>query len=361
MCESAVRSSPGVRLLVGVLLLVGAPAMVAAQGRRGEDESAALVEEGRAALRARAYDDAAEALDAAIALNPRRIDAYVLRATVHAARTQYADGIALLRKARALAPDNRDVLAALGVQLVLAGKTAEGVPLLERVVADAPGAYGAQSQLGRYYAAQARWADAIVALEAYLRHRPTALAAEDPVHQLDLAEAYLRRRRPHDARALYDRVLKVRPGEPAARLGRAWALAAIDCRQAMPALSRLADLVAAHPAILLVEGQCALATDDAAGALALGERYLEAAPQPVASGWALVGEAAAATGDLARARAALIRRGSSSRRAATGRASWRRCCGARATARARWPSSRASGPRRRPPTTRRGGASSARR
>ncbi len=293
--------------LAAALWLVAAPAPARAQ-RQAEDESAALVEQGRAALRDRAYADAAEALDAAIAVNPRRIDAYVLRATIHALRKEHAQGIALLRKAQALAPDNLDVLAALGGMLVAAGgagQAAEGATMLEQVVAKEPGRYAAQSQLGRHHAAVGRWSDAVVALEAYLAARPASLAADDVVHHVHLAEAYLRTRRAAAARDLYDRVLAVRPREPAARMGRAWALAAIDCREALPALARLADLVEAHPEVLLVEGQCALSTGDAARALALGERYVTASRRPAATGWALVGEAAAATGDLERARAAL--------------------------------------------------------
>ena len=40
---------------------------------QGEDESAAFVEEGRTALKRGKLDDAAKALDQALALNPRRV------------------------------------------------------------------------------------------------------------------------------------------------------------------------------------------------------------------------------------------------------------------------------------------------
>jgi len=119
----------GISVLVVVLALVGVAPARAQQ--RGEDDSAELVDEGRRALRARKYGDAAEALDQALALNPRRIEAYVLRAAVHAARGEYARGVRLLRKARALAPDNLDVLSALGNQLVLDGDADAGVAVLE--------------------------------------------------------------------------------------------------------------------------------------------------------------------------------------------------------------------------------------
>lgn len=292
---------------ISVLVLVFAAPAIAQQ--RGEDESAELVDEGRRALRARKYGDAAEALDQAIALNPRRIEAYVLRAAVHAARQEYPQGIKLLRKARGLAPDNADVLAALGAQLVAAGEADEGVIVLEKVVAADPARYDAQSVLGLHRARADAWKPAIVALEAYLAHRPAELAGEDADHQLHLAEAYLRAGRPGDARDLYAKLLEVRGKDPAARMGHAWALAAIDCTKALPALGRLDDLVADHPEILLVRGQCQLALDDASKALALGQRYLarqaERGVAPTAAGHALVGEAAAAVGDLELATSAL--------------------------------------------------------
>jgi tetratricopeptide (TPR) repeat protein len=284
-----------------LVLLLAAPA--AAQ-RGTEDESADLVREGRGLLERKRYDDAAEALDQAIALNPRRIEAYVLRAAIHAARRDYKAGVRLLRRAQALAPANLDVLAALGAQLYLGGETDDGAALLERVVAREPERYEAQGLLGRYHVGRERWPEAIVAIEAYLTRRPAALASADPVHQARLAEAFLRAGRARDARDLYAVVLKARPKEVAARLGRAWALAAIDCNEAMRALSELEDLVEAHPEILLVRGRCALALGDATRALELGEAYV-ARKRGGAAGQALVGEAAAAIGDLPRAIEAL--------------------------------------------------------
>src|SRR4051812_19077350 len=130
MSRSAIRTSA----LVFALAFWGAPAQ-AQRPSQGDDDSAALVGEGRAALKRHALDDAAKALDQAIALNPRRVEAYVLRSAVYAERKQYNEGIQLLRRAQALAPADEDVLAALGSQLVLSGDTAGGVPLLEQVVA----------------------------------------------------------------------------------------------------------------------------------------------------------------------------------------------------------------------------------
>ncbi|MBK7197546.1 MAG: tetratricopeptide repeat protein [Myxococcales bacterium] len=283
------------------LALLAAPA--AAQPR-GDDDSAALVEDGRRALKAGDYGAAGKALDQALALNPRRIEAYVLRAAVFAAKGEPTRGVAIMRKARALAPDNDDVAIALGTQLVLAGEAAEGVPLLEAAAVRVPERYEPHALLGHHYADAERWRDAALALEAYQRTRPAALAGEDDRHALDLAEAYLRTRRAPAALTLYEGVVRRHPTWMSARLGQAWALAAIDCGKARPVLRRLAADPKAPATVALVDGQCALATGAAADALTLARRYLTAEPRS-AAGLALVGEAEAARGDLTAARAAL--------------------------------------------------------
>ena len=91
------------------LVLLLAASAYAQRPNQGEDESATFVEEGRPALRRGQLDDAAKALDQAITLNPRRVEAYVLRSAVYAAKKQYGDGIALLRRAQRLAPQDMAV------------------------------------------------------------------------------------------------------------------------------------------------------------------------------------------------------------------------------------------------------------
>src|SRR5512140_3541844 len=113
-------------VLLGLLVCFW-PAPARAQNS-DDDESALLVSEGRADLAKHNYAGAASALDRALRLNPRRLDAYILRASVHAVNKQYAQGVALMRRAAALAPDNLDVLTALGSQLMLAEQVKEGVP-----------------------------------------------------------------------------------------------------------------------------------------------------------------------------------------------------------------------------------------
>jgi len=284
-----------------VVALLVAPAW-AQRANQGEDETAALVAEGRQSLRDNHLDDAAKALDQAIALNPRRVDAYVLRAGVFAARKQYKDAVALMRRAQALAPADPEVLTSLGSNLVLAGDTDAGVPLLQQVVTKEPARFGAQLLLGEHWHAKGRWPDSIVAFEAYFASRPAELAREDSGHRIDLADSYLRDRKPDKALALFEQSAQQRKSDLRARMGVAWATAAIDCRKARPLLRDLEVVADAHPEVWLVDGQCALALGDSSAALDLGHRYLDRSPAAAASGHALVGEAQAARGNLADAR-----------------------------------------------------------
>ena len=278
-----------------------APAL-AQRPNQGEDESAALVDEGRTALKKGELDQAANALDQAIALNPRRVEAYVLRSAVHAAKKQYKEGIELMRRAQALSPTDEEVLTALGSQLVLSGDVAGGVPILQQVTKKNPVRYDAQLLLGHHWHTTGKWPDAIIALEAYFKHRPAALAKEDARHRVDLADSYLRYRQPAKALTMFKQSSEARANDLRARIGVAWATAAIDCRKARPLLKELEPVATTHPEVWLVDGLCALALNDAGGALALGRKYLEKAPQASAAGHALVGEAYAARGNLVEAR-----------------------------------------------------------
>ncbi len=277
------------------IVLVGG---VAQTQPKGDDESAALIDEGRAELKNGALDRAAKALDQAIALNPRRVDAYVLRSAVYAARKQYKEGIALMRRAEALSPNDVDVLTALGSQLVLSGDAATGMPILEAVIARAPERYDAQLLVGLHDHAVGKWPEAIAALEAYFKARPTALAKEDARHRIELADAYLRFHRPQQALGLF----QASGTTLRARIGVAWATAALDCKRARPLLKDLELAAEQHPEIWLVDGQCALALGDTNAALAQGKRYLDKLPNGSAAAHALLGEAQAVRGNLVEAR-----------------------------------------------------------
>lgn len=308
MRGSAITTRLAAALVIALATVaIGGPGPVgsARAQPRGDDDSAELVAAGRRALGRGDLAGAAKALDQALALNPRRIETYALRAAVHSARGEHDRGVALMRRARALAPDSDDVLTALGTQLMLAGQVDEGAPMLEAVVARGGDRYEAHALLGHHYADRGRWADAVTSLDAYRRSRPAALAAEDDRHGLDLAEAYLRIGRADDARTAYRGLAARHPAWLTARLGLAWATAALDCREARPLLAALDAEPAAPPTVALVDGQCALAAGQVKDALRQARRYLDTARPPTAAGHALLGEAEAARGNLAAAKAAL--------------------------------------------------------
>lgn len=290
------------RSLVLLAILAAAMPAWAQRPNQGEDESAALVAEGRAALKKGALDDAAKALDQALALNPRRIEAYVLRSAVHVARKEYVAGVALMRRAQGLAPNDEEVLTALGSQLVLSGDGATGVPILQGVTKKNPDRYDAQLLLGHYWHEAGKWPDSIAAFEAYFAHRPEALAKEDGRHQTDLGDSYLRYRQPQKALALFQAAAGAKKGDLRARIGVVWATAALDCRRARSLIRELEPHADRHPEVWLVDGQCALALGDSSAALERGRRYLEKAPSGNAAGHALVGEAHASRGNLVDAR-----------------------------------------------------------
>jgi tetratricopeptide (TPR) repeat protein len=216
---------------------------------------------------------------------------------VFTAKKQYSEGIAILRRAQTLAPQDTAVLTALGSELVLAGQRDEGIPLLQQVVAKEPGRYDAQLLLGHYWHDTGKWPDAIAAFEAYFAKRPAELAKEDPRHEVELADSYLRYRQPQKALGLFEKA-ETGKTELRARIGAAWAMAAIDCKKARGMLHELEPIAEQHPEVWLVDGQCALALGDTGGALALGRKYLDKEPVGTAAGHALVGEAQAARGNL---------------------------------------------------------------
>lgn len=238
-----------VRLALAALLAAIPSTALAQRPNQGEDESQALVNEGRQALRAGQLDDAAKALDQAISLNGQRVEAYVLRAAVYGARKQYAQAIKLMRAAQTLAPNDIEVQTQLGIALVESGAVDDGVPVLQQVVAKDPAHYAAQLVLGENAHTMGRWPNAITAFEAYFAHRPNEIVGEDGGHLIDLGDSYLRYRNPQKALELFERAATTRKDDLRVRIGIAWATAAIDCRRARPVLQQLSSLAEAHPEI----------------------------------------------------------------------------------------------------------------
>ncbi len=288
------------------LALVCFVAIASSARAQSGDEARLLVSEAREAIADKEYKRAGRLLDRAIAINPRRVDAYVLRSTVYTVYKQYDKGIALLRRAQRLAPNNLDVLNALGSQLVLAGKYEEGVPILERVVERQPRRYQAHALLAHHYIRTATWARAETALEAYLDTRPKHLRGSDATYTIDLADAKLRLGKADGALGLFDKVLGKDADNVRALMGRAWALAAIDCRKAMPVFRQLGKLGKTYPEIWLVWGHCSLMVGKLDRAVDLASRYTKRRPAS-AGGHALLGGAHASRGDLGAARKSMQR------------------------------------------------------
>jgi len=268
--------------------MVHAPRPALAQSS-DDDEDQLLVDEAKRAIAKKDYARAGKLLDRALANNPRRIDLYVLRASVHGVKQEHAKAIALLEKAKALAPNNVFVLAGLGIQLVQSGDAAKGVPILEGIVAKEPDRYAVQVVLGHHYEQTGKWTESITSFEAYFEARPGELAKEDRLHLVAAANAYLRSGDAKQAKASYEQVLAERPESELARLGLAWSSAALDCRDAMPLFEDLADLEDKYPEVSLVRGRCAMMLNRIDDALSAAERYRTARPEEGA-GWALLGD-----------------------------------------------------------------------
>lgn len=348
-CPSHLR---GGRLRALVLVLAVALALVLAarpasaqQPGKAEDESAQFVAEARAAVREGRTTDAARSLDQAIQLNPRRIEAYVLRGAVYQAQGKLAEGIALMQRARGLAPGNTEVLAGLGALLVAAGKRDEGVPLLEEAVRRDGRRYEAYLALGQAWRRDGQHRRAVVALRTYFQVRPSELVVRDPEYLIDLADSYLRARLPRAAEAVLDQRLtaaikaeqaqrrtgqkaEARPARVARiELLRAMVAVALDCRRAEPLLRALTGSAAADVPLLLA--RCALGRGQMVEALGHARRYVPA-PERRADQLGLLADIYVELGNVAQAedqlaaalqlepgrRAWLVRRASLWRRAA---------------------------------------------
>jgi tetratricopeptide (TPR) repeat protein len=280
-----------------------APVVAFAQSSEQDEESQLLVEEGKRALAKKDYKRAGAVLDKALAVAPRRLDIYILRATIFGIEKQHDQAVALLDRAHKLAPDNVRVNTALGIALIDAKKANEGVPLLEKIVATDKSRYDAQVALGNYYATQGAWKESAKAFEAYFAARPAALAREDALHRYDQANAMLRSGNPKGALDIYKSLLASNAQSERARLGVAWATAASSCKRAMPVFESVSDLEAKYAEVSLVRGRCALMLGKLDDAVSRAERYRKAEPNAV-EGWVLLGDVRGAQNNWKEAEAA---------------------------------------------------------
>lgn len=282
-----------------------APNVVAFAQSAQDEESQLLIEEGKRALAGKNYKRAGELFDKALVVAPRRLDIYIVRATIFGIERKHDSAVALLERARKLAPDNVRVNTALGIALIDANRGAEGVPILEKIVATDSRRYDAQVALGHYYAKKGMWKESAKAFDAYFQSRPDALAKEDALHRYDHANAMLRSGNTSGALSTYKSLLATSKESDRARLGVAWATAATSCKKAMPVLESVKDLEAKYAQVSLVRGRCALMLGRLDDALARAERYRKAAPNAI-EGWVLLGDVRGAQNNWKEAEAAYL-------------------------------------------------------
>ncbi len=244
------------RLALALVLVAGA----AHAQPRAEDESRALVDEGREALRDARLDAAARALDQAIALNPRRIEAYVLRGAVHLARREHG------RRRRAAPPRAR----AGPRQRRRAGDARHAPGLRPAPRRGRAAARGGHRHASRSATRRGRCSASTTPRAASGRRRwstsrrtsrrgrpgwPSRIRRTGSISPMRTCAATVRHRRATCSRGRWRR------GRATCEAGSglAWATAAIDCKRARPLLAGLADLAPTVPAIGLVTGRCARA------------------------------------------------------------------------------------------------------
>jgi tetratricopeptide (TPR) repeat protein len=118
------------RLLFPVLVAGVTTALVttSATGQRPDDQisprSVALLKEGEAHLAAGRFVQADEALETALALDPRNRAAYIALAKVAQREKLYGQAIRFTKKALGLEPNDRDAIAVQGEAMVEMGAVA---------------------------------------------------------------------------------------------------------------------------------------------------------------------------------------------------------------------------------------------
>jgi tetratricopeptide (TPR) repeat protein len=293
-----------VRVIAVVFFIAAFSAEPVLAQREQDEESQLLVEEAKRALAKKDYKRAGGLLDKALVASPRRIDLYILRASIYGINGKHDAAVNLLERARQLSPNNTRVLVSLGSELIQVGRGSDGVPILEKIVTADARQFEAQVVLGHYYAKQGEWKQAAKAFEAYFGSRPKALAGEDSLHRYDQANSLLRSGDPRGALELY-RKLDGDKRDDRARLGVAWSTAAISCKQAMPILDGLGEVEPKYPEVSLVRGRCALKLGRLDDALTRAERYRKNAPNALA-GWVLLGDVRGAQNNWKEAEAAYL-------------------------------------------------------
>jgi tetratricopeptide (TPR) repeat protein len=140
------------------------------------------------------------------------------------ARRDYARAVKVLGPFHKAQPDAAQVSFYLGLSLFKLNQFAEAVPVLEPLAkADAPEHFMVHYYLGSYALTQHDGARAVDELSQFLKRRPEEIKAGDAQIEEMIGHGYLQAHKPGDARAAFERSVKLRPSS-SAQLGIASAL-----------------------------------------------------------------------------------------------------------------------------------------
>lgn len=302
-CRAALVLAFVLRAALVLAVLLRAAQAQAQPGNAPEDESEIHLREGERLLLRRQYGAAARSLERALEINPRRGETYRRLGEAYYRMGRLDRALVALRTAYELEPTKRALAAELGAYLLEARQLDEALARLR--FAFAPGAERPPSSgydralvaLARYHSARGDARAALAALKALVARSP------EPAYRLQLARLYLRVGLAARALELLERLP---PGDGEVRLELAATLAVLDCARAAPLFGSID--ARSWPDILLLRGRCALAAGNPTAALELARRYLGAAgaARHPADGYGLLGDAQAAAGRLAEARAAYL-------------------------------------------------------
>lgn len=131
-------------------------------------------------------------------------------------------GLALIRRAVALAPRDAALRSELGNLLIGLGRPEEALGVLDEALALAPEEPALLNDRGNALVALARWTEALAAFEA-----ACALAPSQPILQSNRGNALLMLGREAEALAIQDESVAADAANPQLRLNRAFALAAV--------------------------------------------------------------------------------------------------------------------------------------
>lgn len=118
------RVSHHLLVAVGAAMLFAGPAVSQRPDNQLNPQSVALVSQGQKLLSAGKFDEAADALEAALASDPRNRAAFVGLARVAQKQKLFGKSIRLTNRALALEPNDLDALEVQGESMVELGATA---------------------------------------------------------------------------------------------------------------------------------------------------------------------------------------------------------------------------------------------